>query len=133
MKPPYTKKFALTVMDAALRRDQAQLLFCRDRDGVPHAGAFVIWDNSTLYYLIGGGDERYRDSQAGSLCIWEAIKIAAQRELSFDFEGSMIEPIEKFFRGFGAQRFPYHAISRVGPLSLSLASWLKQRRSDLLR
>ena len=28
----------------------------------------------------------------------------------FDFEGSMIRPIEKFYRLFGAQRKPYYRI-----------------------
>jgi phosphatidate phosphatase APP1 len=30
----------------------------------------------------------------------------------FDFEGSMIEPIERFFRGFGAVQTPYFHVSR---------------------
>jgi len=30
----------------------------------------------------------------------------------FDFEGSMIEPVERFFRSFGAQRVPYFGITK---------------------
>ena len=42
-----------------------------------------------------------------SLIIWEAIKIAKQHSTIFDFEGSMIEPIERFFLGFGSTPKPY--------------------------
>ena len=45
------------------------------------------------------------------MLIWEAIKHAvAQGSEVFDFEGSMIEPIEGAFRSFGARQVPYFAV-----------------------
>lgn len=60
-----------------------------------------------------GADPRYRSSGAASLTMWEAIKFAATVTKRFDFEGSMIEPIEQFFRSFGAVQKPYFTISKV--------------------
>jgi hypothetical protein len=37
--------------------------------------------------------------------------------LKFDFEGSMIEPIERVFRGFGAIQIPYLQVHGAAPLA----------------
>ncbi|MEM5469863.1 MAG: GNAT family N-acetyltransferase [Sulfitobacter sp.] len=133
MVPPYSRDFVRRIVNAASERNRLRILIARDKNGEAHAGAFFVWDGETMYYLIGGSNPMHRASQAGSLCIWEGIRLASELGLSFDFEGSMIEPIEKYFRGFGTQRVPYFAISRVGPLTLSLIAWLRQRRQDANR
>jgi len=70
--------------------------------GRPAAGVFVIHDDRIAYYLIGG----YADGAhhgAGALALWSAILKARQLGLqTFDFEGSVIPSIERYFRGFGA-------------------------------
>jgi hypothetical protein len=43
--------------------------------------------------------------------MWEAIKFASTVTKRFDFEGSMIEPVERFFRAFGAKQTPYFALT----------------------
>jgi hypothetical protein len=45
--------------------------------------------------------------------MWEAIKFASTVTESFDFEGSMIEPVERFFRAFGARQTSYHTVSHT--------------------
>ena len=62
---------------------------------------------------MGGGDPDLRNSGAASLCVWEAIKFASTVTKSFDFEGSMHEPIERFFRAFGAEQRPYFEVSHT--------------------
>ena len=45
--------------------------------------------------------------------MWEAIKFTKE-ELGlnqFDFEGSMVPPIELFFRKFGGKLTPYYTVS----------------------
>jgi hypothetical protein len=57
-----------------------------------------------------------------SLLLWEAIKHARTVTRTFDFEGSMIEPIERFFRAFGGTLTSYLHVSggrtRRGRLTL---------------
>ena len=43
--------------------------------------------------------------------IWQAIKDMSNKVQIFDFEGSMIESVERFFRGFGGFPVPYSQIS----------------------
>lgn len=56
---------------------------------------------------------RLRNSGATSLLMWEAIKFASTVSKKFDLEGSMLEPVERFFRGFGTVQKPYFTISKT--------------------
>lgn len=69
-------------------------------------------DQHTVYYLLGGGDPELRTSGATSLLMWEGIRWASEQGKQFDFEGSMVEPIERFFRSFGARQIPYFGIEK---------------------
>nr|HPR68216.1 methicillin resistance protein [Kiritimatiellia bacterium] len=47
------------------------------------------------------------------LAVWEAIRHAKEAGLeTFDFEGSVIPPIERFFRGFGGRLTPYYTVNK---------------------
>jgi hypothetical protein len=94
-------------IEAACReRAQSRILIAEDAQGRAHAGCYLVWDSESAYYLLGGGDPELRNSGAMSLVMWEAIRFSAEVSDSFDFEGSMIESIERFFRAFGALQTP---------------------------
>jgi len=101
------------ICETCSRRECGRAFFAADGDGRIHAAAYVVWDERSAYYLLGGGDPELRKSGAQSLILWEAIKHVSQFTQSFDFEGSMLEPVERFFRGFGGQLTPYHQIARA--------------------
>lgn len=107
------------IYDACEKRSAGRPFFAVDEKGVVHSAAYIVWDERTAYYLVGGGDPALRNSGAQSLVMWEAIRYAAKVSRSFDFEGSMLEPVERFFRAFGAKQVPYHRISRFN------SRWLK--------
>lgn len=101
-------------LDEACEKRRARRLFiAEDSEGRHHAGVYIVWDSNSAYYLMGGGDPALRSSGATSLCMWEAIMFASTVTRSFDFEGSMIEPIERFFRAFGAEQTAYFSISHT--------------------
>ena len=112
-KPPYTKEYLLRVYSAAKHNKSGECFAARGSDKHVHAAAFLIWDSKRAYYLVGGGDPDLRNSGATSLLIWHLIQFAAQRSKIFDFEGSIIEPIERFFRAFGAKQIPYNTIYKL--------------------
>jgi hypothetical protein len=64
---------------------------------------------------------------ANTLLYWEPIRLASEVSRVFDFEGSMLKPVEHFFRGFGGTQTPYLQISKA---SLAAKSMLAAR--DLL-
>lgn len=97
-------------------------------DGKLHAGAYIVRSGNTAYYLMGGGDPELRNSGATSLVLWEAIRRQPETIKVFDFEGSMIEPIERFFRAFGAVQTPYFHVSRSNSKLFKLINTLRSLR-----
>lgn len=80
----------------------------------PISSAFCLMDGSTCYYLLGGYDSENKHQGAGVSTIWHAIQHAKAKGLkTFDFEGSMLPEVEKFFRGFGGDLIPYYTINRA--------------------
>ena len=95
------------------KRKIRKMMIAVDEMGRHHAGIYIVWDHQSAYYLMSGGDPLLRNSGATSYLLWEAINFASSVTASFDFEGSMMEPIERFFRAFGAKQTPYFSISKI--------------------
>lgn len=113
IKNPVSVEFAHRLDEACVRNNCRKIWMAEDNAGRFHAGAYIVWDKNSAYYIMGGGDPGLRTSGAASLCLWEAIKHAAIVTNQFDFEGSMIEPVERFFRAFGAIQTPYFQIKKT--------------------
>lgn len=131
MQSPYSDAFLHNVDAACCLKNARKIFIAEDPDGKHHAGIYIVWDGNSAYYLLSGGDPKLRNSGATSLCLWEAIQHSSHLTTSFDFEGSMIEPIEKFFRGFGAIQTPYNSISRINPTWLRIALAFKNSTQNL--
>ena len=102
-------------LDAACaERGARRILSAVDARGRTHAVLYVVWDDRTLYALINARDPELQAFGANTLLYWEAIRHAAEVSTVFDFEGSMIEPIEHFVRGFGGRQTPYFCVSKAG-------------------
>lgn len=115
-KVPYTFEYLQRIDDACVQQNARRILFAEDAKGRVHSALYLIWDKNSAYYLIGGADPELRSSGSSSLLIWEAIQFAATVTSRFDFEGSMVESIERFFRGFGAQQKPYFYVTKSNSL-----------------
>jgi hypothetical protein len=75
---------------------------------------FCLFDSKTAYYIFGGNPVGERHPGAGSATLWESIKKSKELGLSFfDFEGSMIPDVEKYFRGFGGALTPYFTVNKA--------------------
>lgn len=117
-------------LDAACRKENCRkIFFAADERNRIHSAIYVIWDSECAYYIMGGGDPDLRNSGATSLLMWEAIKFASSVTKSFNFEGSMIQPIERFFSGFGANQKPYFHISKTNSTLLKIRNaWNEFRK-----
>lgn len=124
MKLPYSDDFIRSLDQACLQRGCRKLLIAVDENGKHHAGVYIIWDSQSAYYLLGGADPELRNSGATSLCLWEGIQFAATVTKGFDFEGSMLEPVERFVRGFGAIQKPYHVVNKTSSPWVELLMYL---------
>lgn len=84
------------------------------RGSTPIACMFAVHDQKTAYYVLGGYDAEAKHHGAGAIVIQEAIQRAKEKGLkTFDFEGSTIPQIERFFRGFGGRLVPYFCVNRA--------------------
>ena len=110
------------------QRQQGDLWGGYDQEGNLHAAVFVVYQKKTAYYLAGGGNPAFRNSGAHSLVLWEAIQEVADYSETFDFEGSMLPGVERFFREFGGTQMPYFTISR-GKLSLADRALMKLKKT----
>lgn len=123
---PFSLDF-LKNLDAACARHQArQIFFAEDGQGRIHAGLYMTQDLVSAFHLMSGADPGLRSSGATSLLMWEAICRAARSQQKFDFEGSMIEAVEPFFRAFGAVPRSYFFISKVNSRLLRLKQFIKE-------
>jgi hypothetical protein len=109
---PVPREVLQRIDAACAARDCRAILFAEDQEGRIHGALYMVWGHGVAYYLVGGSDPALRNSGAFSLLMWEAIRRAGAVARTFDFEGSMIEPIERFFRSFGARQVPYYRLLR---------------------
>jgi hypothetical protein len=105
---------AMHCLDAACaERNRREMLVARDESGAIHAAIYLVWDETTTYYLAGGADPELRTSGAHSLLMWEALVRSRARSTEFDMTGSMVESIERFFRAFGGQQRIYFSLNKM--------------------
>lgn len=111
------------VMDFA-NASNSLMFTAKDSSGHTIATSFCVYTSGKAYYLFGGFNEAHKHHGAGVSCMWACIRKAREMGLGeFDFEGSMVPEIEKYFREFGGQirplqeisykRFPYKQLSLV--------------------
>ena len=114
LKPSTPREIIERVDAACARRGARKMLFAVDGSKRMHAAVYLVWDERSTYYLMSGADPALRNSGAGSLLMWEAIRHAMGTSRCFDFEGSMKESIERFFRSFGGIQAPYLNVRKAG-------------------
>jgi hypothetical protein len=114
VKSPDSPELIRRLDAACAARGARRIIGAVDSDGRTHAALYVVWDERTLYALINARDPELQTFGSNTLLYWEAIKLASEVSQLFDFEGSMLEPIEHFFRGFGGRQTPYFSISKAG-------------------
>lgn len=99
--------------DACRDRDCRRLIVAEDERGRRHAAGYFVWDAESAYYLVGGMDPMLRTSGAMSLVMWSGIRLACRVTKRFDFEGSMVESIARFFRAFGGEQIGYSYVTKT--------------------
>jgi Acetyltransferase (GNAT) domain len=73
----------------------------------PIAGIIYFFHGKKMIYYQGSTLPEYKNSGAMTLIITESVRLFGEKYSILDFDGSMIEPIERFLRGFGAYPVRY--------------------------
>jgi len=79
------------------------------------AVAYTVQGQAHTYYLLGGTTPK---SVRGALtaCVWKAIEDSLSEGKGFDFEGSMLRPVEHFIRAFSPEQLWMNQLTSVRPL-----------------
>lgn len=109
-------------------QSRRRLYLAKDGQGRPHAGIYLVWDDSRMYNLILGADPDHRQSGAAPFLLWRGIQDAMSMGLIFDFEGSMIEGVEQLFHSFGGRQQPYFSIFKGRNRFFDAAAFLLHKR-----
>ena len=93
--------------------------------GRPLAAVFYLNDGKAARYILGGVDYDHAHEHAHALTLFKSIAHASEHGCTkFDFCGSMLPGIEKYFRDFGGILTPYFQIAnstRLVQLGLRLS------------
>lgn len=132
-KISYSREFLLVLERKARRLGQCQVLSICNADGTPYAAAFLVWDTHLMYYLIPCYDSTYRESGAGALLVLEAMKLAREKHVLFDFEGSMDRGTAKHYKQFGSREVKYYSVEKYYKPFFRLAIWFQRLREWSMR
>jgi hypothetical protein len=90
---------------------------------------FCVYDKNNCYYLLGGVNKKSGVQGVNNLLVQKSIEKAKELGCTtFDFEGSMLKGVEKFFRSFGPELVPYFTVNKA---SLPLEILLKFKKREL--
>ena len=127
-KLSYSREFLLVLERKARRLGQCAILSVCNADGQPYAAAFLVWDKHNMYYLIPTYDPAFNESGAGALLVLEAMKLAREKHVHFDFEGSMDKGVAKHYQQFGSTPTVYFAVEKYYKPIFRIAIWIQKIR-----
>ena len=127
----YSREFLLVLERKTSRLQQSQIISICNADNEVMAAVFLVWDKNSMYYLIPCYDLKYKDSGASALLVLESIKLARQKGVAFDFEGSMIRGVANHYKQFGSTRTIYYSVEKYYKWYFWFANvinWLRERK-----
>lgn len=127
-KISYSREFLMVLERKARRLGQCEILSICNADGHPYAAAFLVWDKHNMYYLIPCYDPAFSESGAGALLALEAMKLAREKHVHFDFEGSMDRGTAKHYKQFGSTPTIYYSVEKFYKPLFRIAIWLQKIR-----
>ena len=127
-KISYTREFLLVLERKAKRLGQCEILSICNEEGQPYAAAFLVWDKHYMYFLIPTYDPAFHDSGAGALLVLEAMKLAREKHVHFDFEGSLEKGTAEHYKQFGSTPVKYFSVEKYYRPIFRIAVWLQKLR-----
>lgn len=113
MRCPFSRRLWERLYQGCQATGQGIALCAFTEDRVPASFIFLVWDDRSVYQLLGGSTPELQNLDTYDALIWEGIKLAHKKGLAYDFEGSMIKRIAKSFREYGGTPKLYFRIRKV--------------------
>lgn len=103
------------LLTEGISREQVVLYGAFDIENQLIAAVCIFITEQRLTYLFPVSDNTGKQSSAMFMIINELIKEYAEKDVLLDFEGSQIEGIARFYKGFGAVNQPYYVLKKFRP------------------
>jgi len=127
VKMSYSLEYIKELYIKAKDRDSVIIKFAK-KDNKVYSVIMGVYDKNTLYILLAGSNRTIQTYGAEYLLFWEMMKFASEHNLSYDFEGSIIEGVEKRNRSFGAIPKPMFQITKTPSKILSVKKFVDSLR-----
>jgi hypothetical protein len=114
---PFSFSFFTEFYNTLKKHNAIELLAAKDTKNQIHAVCGIVYDNKCGYLLFNGSNPDVANVEANTLLVMKTIEHAAKVTQAFDFEGSMLKPIERFYRGFGGEMTAYMNIWKHNSLN----------------
>lgn len=112
LKCPFSLELWINLFNACKKSNSGEILYAINDEKITSL-LFIVWDDKSVYQLLGGTIPEHSSYGTYDALIWEGIKLAHNKGLSYDFEGSVIKRISKSFREFGGVPKPYFRIRKI--------------------
>ncbi len=96
----------------ALHRGRGFISTIQTKEGEPLASAFLTISHHRMVFLFSSTTPLGRERNSMHLLIDLLIQSNSGKHMTLDFEGSSVESIARFYKGFGATSKPYYQISK---------------------
>jgi hypothetical protein len=114
------------LVPALLHHNAGMICGVRNRHGDLLAAALIGQDKGFHYYLAPAMNNEGRDTRAMFFLIDRYIHLNAGLPATLDFEGSDIESVARFYKGYGALPATYTSL-RINRLPWPLKQWADRR------
>jgi hypothetical protein len=116
---PFNKTVLFRLFNALNESGNCTLNICKNNsDNTILAGNLIAHDKLSSYYVCGFFNPQGKELGGLSYLLWHNILNCPTEK--FDFEGSMLQDIEYFFRAFGGQLVPHYRVWKVNSPLLRL-------------
>ena len=95
---------------AAIRYKSGYLYGAYNEQNTLCAVGFFVYSNNKACFILSVTSNEGKELSAMFLLVDEFIKDFSNRNMILDFEGSNVESIARFYKGFGANQFRYPSI-----------------------
>jgi Mor family transcriptional regulator len=101
-----------TLLLEVLERKKGFIRYALDKDGNRIAGTCIVRSNNRCIYLLAASTNAGKKKSGMTFLIDSVFQELAGKDIVFDFEGSMIPGIARFYKNFGGQEVYFPCFSR---------------------
>lgn len=103
------------LLKSGLQRQLMKLIGIRNANGDLIAELCILISDKRIIYLAAVSNSEGKKVSAMFFLMNEIIKAYSKKDILLDFEGSSIEGIARFYKGFGAVNQPYCVLKKFRP------------------